>query len=153
MGYFLLLVVLLGLDQWTKHLIKVSFDLGQTMPVIENIFHLTYIHNYGAAFSILLGKQLLLSVIGTVAILAILVYIWVERKRSHPFILTALTFIAGGGLGNLCDRLSQGYVVDFLDFRVFPIFNVADIFVTVGSVFIFIYLFFIEPKSGRKSWN
>lgn len=152
MAYFLLAIVLLALDQGVKYIVKINLEMGHTIPIIENVFHLTHIRNYGAAFSILQGKQLFLSTISIIAIVGILIFIWLERKKAHPLILMALTFILGGGLGNLLDRLLLGYVVDFIDFRVFPIFNMADVFVTCGSVLLIIYLFVADPErhKGKK---
>ena len=77
-----------------------------------------------------------------------MVYIFVKRHTAHPALLVSLAFIAGGGLGNVIDRALFGYVVDYLDFRVFPVFNIADIFVCAGCALLVIYIIFID---GRKA--
>lgn len=146
MHYFLLVVVIIALDQFTKYLIQSNMDLNQTVPVIDGIFHITYIHNYGAAFSILQGQQIFFILVTGVAVLLILLYLNLKRKSGHPCLLLSLACIAGGGIGNLINRITNGYVVDFLDFRVWPIFNVADISVTCGCGLLIIYMFFLEKR-------
>ena len=78
-------------------------------------------------------------------------YVLKNRKTASRFLLFSLTAIAGGGIGNMIDRIRLGYVVDFLDLRIWPIFNVADIGVTVGSILLVIYFFVIEPKNKKET--
>ena len=150
MIFFLIIFVLIAADQISKGFIVARISVNQTIPVIEDIFHITYIRNFGAAFSILQGKQLLLIIVTFIALMAILLYLAIKRKRDHWLLSLSLSFIAGGGFGNLIDRIRLGYVVDFFDFRVFPVFNVADICVCTGCGLLILYLFFIEPKIGKK---
>lgn len=127
--------------------------LHESIPVINHVFHITYIQNTGAAFSLMEGFRLLLILLPAVLILAAMVYMFVKRKTSHPMLLLSLAFICGGGLGNVIDRAVLGYVVDYLDFRVFPIFNVADIFVCLGCGLLVIYLLFLDGKASEKNKN
>ncbi|MBS3131376.1 signal peptidase II [Candidatus Woesearchaeota archaeon] len=119
------------LDQFTKYLIANSLSLGDSIPVIKNIFHITLIHNTGAAFGILKDSNILLSSVSIAVTLFIFYYIKTQKKIEKIH-MVLLGFILGGTLGNLIDRLFMGYVVDFLDFRIWPVFNVADSFITVG---------------------
>ena len=82
-------------------------------------------------------------------ILVGLVYIFKHRSDRRRILLIAIALIVGGGIGNLIDRISLGYVVDFFDFRVFPIFNIADIFVTIGCALLCVYVLFIDGKKRR----
>ena len=88
-----------------------------------------------------------------IVILAALIYIFKKRKEAHPLLLLSLAFVAGGGLGNVVDRAVLGYVVDYFDFRVFPIFNIADIFVCVGCGLLVIYMLFIDGKGLKEEKN
>lgn len=144
--YFIFIAIIVVLDQLVKYLIQANLDLNQTIPIINGFFHITYIQNTGAAFSILQNQTLLLIFLPLTITLIVLFYITKKRKTEHWVLLLSMTLIAAGGIGNLIDRIAYGFVVDFLDFRVFPIFNVADISVSVGCGLLVIYMFVIEPK-------
>ncbi len=153
MYYYLIIAVILVLDQAVKKAVTANMRLNESIPVFEEFFHITYIRNTGAAFSLMEGFRTFLILLPLVLILAAMVYIFVKRHTAHPALLVSLAFIAGGGLGNVIDRALFGYVVDYLDFRVFPVFNIADIFVCAGCALlviyiIFIYIIFID---GRKA--
>ncbi len=146
MVYAVIFALLLGLDQVVKHVVKTSMELYESIPVIQNIFHITYVQNTGAAFSILQGKQLFL--IGLSILVFIILLVVLIKNKKHSVILNlSLTMILAGGIGNLIDRLFYGYVIDLFDFRVFPVFNVADSAISVGVVLLAVYLIFLE---GRK---
>lgn len=148
--YFIIIAVVVALDQWTKYLIQVNLELNQTIPMIDGIFHITYIHNTGAAFSLFQDKTGFLIAMQLTVIAIVLVYLVKKRKKEHGLLLISLALIAAGGMGNLIDRAVNGYVVDFLDLRVWPIFNVADISVCVGCGLLVLYVFLVEPKRARK---
>lgn len=120
--------------------------LYESIPVIQDVFHITYIHNTGAAFSIMAGQISLLILLPLFMIIAAVVFMFVMRKKGHPMLMTSVALIAGGGVGNLIDRMMLGYVVDYLDFRVFPIFNLADIAVCVGCGLLILYVLFFDGK-------
>jgi len=131
------LIVLI--DQLTKFLIKLNFQLNDSLPIIKNIFHLTYINNFGAGFGILQQQKWILIFI-SLAVIGIIFY-YLDRIKEKELLLQVLVgFILGGTIGNLIDRLYCGYVTDFLDFQIWPIFNFADSFVTIGVVGLVIYL-------------
>lgn len=123
-----------------------------TLPLIDGVFHLTYVENRGAAFGILDGKGVFLIILTTIVLLALIVLLLLNKLR-HPLLLTALALFLGGGFGNLIDRVFRHYVVDFLDFRLinFAVFNFADCCVVVGTILLFIYvLFFMDKKETVK---
>lgn len=148
--YLILIAIVVVFDQITKRLILTSMDVNNSIAIIDGIFHITYIQNRGAAFSILQEKTSFLIIMQIIVILVIAVYIIKKRKSEGKVLLTGLSLIMAGGFGNLADRLVYGYVVDFLDFRVWPIFNVADISVCVGCGLLVLYVFILEPKNKKK---
>lgn len=89
---------------------------------------------------------LVLGMFAGIVVLGLLVFVFLKRKTASPLLLISLVMIASGGMGNVIDRLARGYVVDFFDFRVFPVFNVADIFVTLGCALILFYTIFTDDK-------
>ena len=151
--YYIAILALIALDWVTKYWVQTSMALNDTIPVIDGIFHITYIHNYGAAFSMLQGKQAFLLLVTGVAMAAILVFLVAAQKKKalSPLGLWALTLVLGGGLGNFIDRIRLGYVVDFLDFRVWPIFNVADIAVCCGGGLLIFYVLIWEPRLEKRA--
>ena len=133
-AFFIVLI-----DQLAKFLIKINFQLNESIPIIKNIFHLTYINNFGAGFGILQQQKWILIFI-SIMVIGIVFY-YLDRIKEKEILLQVLVgFILGGTIGNLIDRLYYGYVIDFLDFRIWPIFNFADAFVTVGVIGLVIYL-------------
>jgi signal peptidase II len=148
--YFIIIAAVVVLDQLAKYLIRTDLVLNSSIPLVDGIFHITYIHNYGAAFSIFQNKTGFLISMQLIVIAAVLVYLVIRQKKEHWCLLLSLSLIAAGGIGNLIDRAANGYVVDFLDFRIWPIFNVADISVCVGCGLLVLYMFFIEPKRNRN---
>ncbi len=150
MFYFFIIIAVVILDQILKNLTVNSMSLYESIPVIQDVFHITYIHNTGAAFSIMEGKISILILLPMVMIIAALVFMIIMRKKGHPVMMTSVALIAGGGIGNLIDRIAVGYVVDYLDFRVFPIFNLADIAVCVGCGLLIIYVLFIDGKQKNE---
>lgn len=103
-------------------------------------FHLTYVENTGAAFGMLQNGNFLLTLL-MLGIIAYIIISWREFCSYGPLVKWGAVFILAGALGNLYDRIMLGFVVDFLDFRVWPVFNVADSFITVGGCMFFISLF------------
>ncbi len=132
MVYYFIAVLVIMLDRLVKHLVVAGMYPGESLPVIEDIFHLTYVQNEGAAFSMWQGQWLVLIAFPVVVTGVGLVLMFLKRKTWNKLLLLSIAFICAGGIGNLIDRISIGYVVDIFDFRVFPVFNVADIFICVG---------------------
>ena len=124
------------LDQLTKKLVAGSFALGQTKPLIPWLVQLTYWHNYGAAWGMLANHRWVFMVISTIAIAAMVGYLFFRKTESMLLSDISLSLIISGGIGNMIDRVFLGYVVDFIDIEPlfsFPIFNGADSFVCVGA--------------------
>lgn len=142
-----LAAVVFILDQFTKNLILHNFQLGDQLPVVP-FFNLVLAHNYGAAFSFLAQEggwqRWFFTAIAVAA--SVMILIWLYRlPRSDKWMAIALTLILGGALGNLFDRVTLGYVVDFLDFYYgnyhYPAFNVADSAITVGAGMVILDIF------------
>ena len=139
MQYILMLLFCAGavaLDQWTKFLVVDMIPLYGHVDAIPGLFHLTYVQNTGAAFSLFEGMQWLFALI---FLAFTVVIIWDFAKKSMPFSdfeRWCIIAIYAGGLGNMIDRLRLGYVVDMIevDFIRFPVFNVADCFITCGCI-------------------
>ncbi len=146
MIYYLIIAAIIVSDRIVKLLVSSNLAVGETIPLIENVFHITYVQNRGAAFSMWEQQWLILVVMPAVVMLAGMILLYVRRKTWNRFYLQSISFICGGGLGNLIDRTVQGYVVDMFDFRVFPVFNIADIFICAGCGLLLLYIIFIERK-------
>lgn len=129
-------MILTAVDQITKYLAVTYLKDGGPIPVIQNVFELQYLENRGSAFGLMQNRQVFL-IISTLLIAGVFVWLFCRlpvRGRMFP-LSTICVLIIAGAVGNLVDRLMHGYVVDFLYFKLidFPIFNVADIYVTVSA--------------------
>ena len=134
--YFLIpFLVLLIADQAVKHLIRTTMVQGQSIPIIENIFHITYIENPGAAFGILANQRMLFLIL-TAVIVGVMIYLYCSLSNKKSLTAISLGIVVSGAIGNFIDRFMQGTVTDFLDFRIWPIFNIADIAICVGLALI-----------------
>ncbi len=143
-------LILIFFDQWTKRLAVTHLKGKPAFVIIEGVFELFYSENRGAAFSILQGKQGFLFLI-TLAVLVFTVYALIKMPVSRRFLplTVCLNMLASGAIGNMVDRVSNGYVVDFLYFSLidFPIFNVADIYVTTSAAaFLILMLWFYKEE-------
>lgn len=141
-------VVLIALDQLSKLWIVNHIPLNTIHKFLPGIFSLTYLRNYGAAFSILQNQQWFFTVI-TFAVVGAACYYFIKNLQGNFWLLVGLLLIISGGLGNFIDRVRLGYVVDMvhLDFMNFAIFNVADSYLTVGVIILFITLW-KEEENG-----
>ena len=141
----LLFGLLLALDQWTKGLAAAKLQGQEPFVILNGIFELQYSENMGAAFGLLEGHHILFMAVAALVFAAVLYLLWTlpADKRYLPLIF-CMTVIAAGAAGNLIDRMTQGYVVDFFYFKLidFPIFNVADCYVTGATGLLFVLLFF-----------
>lgn len=130
-------IILLCIDQISKLLVVNLLTKTDSMTIIKNFFYLTYINNDGAAFSILVGKRIFLILIAVLVIVMLIRYIK-KNNIQNKLELVSISLIIGGSLGNLMDRVIRGYVIDFLDFKIFnynfPIFNLADTFIVIGVI-------------------
>lgn len=137
MRYWVILIIALVLDQGSKWLAETRLSQVETVPLIKGVFHLTYTQNTGAAFSILRNQQMLLILVTSAVML--MLGLWLIRLIPVPgneALKLSLTFILAGGIGNLIDRVRLNYVIDLFDFRLinYPIFNVADCLIVIGTI-------------------
>ncbi len=145
-AYFLVTLLILVLDQWTKGLIARALDVHQSRTVIRGLFDLTYVRNTGAAFGLFasVDSSVKAVLLNTVAVLVFLVVSAYALRSSHKSVRLQVGFalILGGAVGNLLDRVRFGYVVDFLDFGIsghhWPAFNVADSAICIGVGLLFL---------------
>ncbi len=146
-----LVCLIIGSDQLVKYLIRSNFKEGETLPVIQDVFHITYVRNWGAAFSMFQNQPLVTILIPVVFMVLCAVFLVYGKKKGFDRMeMTAVAMIFAGGTSNLIDRTVVGYVTDMFDFRVFPVFNVADIAVTLGCALLFVYVLFFEGKRGKN---
>lgn len=131
-GFYAILIVLS--DQLTKYIALKKLLPGESIPVIKSIFHLTLVFNKGGAFGVLMNATAFFIFISVLVIAAILIFLL--RKKPEYTVTLALVFIMAGALSNLIDRLRFGCVVDFIDFRVWPVFNIADSAITIGTCWV-----------------
>ena len=131
MWLFVLPLAVVILDQFSKYIVVEKMALGESIPIIEEVFHLTYILNPGAAFGMFAYNRLFFIAI---AVVVIGIIIWARREiLASPWEVKAgCGLFLGGAIGNLIDRARQGLVIDFFDFRIWPVFNIADIAICIG---------------------
>ena len=149
------IVVTVFLDQLTKYLTVLHLKPIDTLPIIEDVFHLTYVENTGAAFGMMKDARWVFMITSTVAIVGILGYMihryYVKKEKLHWAEALSLSLIVGGGIGNMIDRTMLGYVVDMIDCRFinFAVFNVADSFVCIGAGQMILYLIVLTVKEFK----
>ena len=146
------IAVTVFLDQLTKYLTVLHLKPIDTYPIIEDVFHLTYVENTGAAFGMMKDARWVFMITSTAAIIGILGYMihryYVKKEKLHWAEALSLSLIVGGGIGNMIDRTMLGYVVDMIDCRFinFAVFNVADSFVCIGAGLMILYLIVLTVK-------
>jgi signal peptidase II len=148
MFYLILFLLVLVADQYTKLAVQQDFFLGQSVPVLAGIFNLTYVQNTGGAFGIMRNSTNLFIVISIVVILFI-IYFLIKEEKKDVYVQVIFSLVLGGAISNLIDRLRLGYVVDFIDFQVWPVFNIADAAITIGMVLLLIRIIF-KKEPGKE---
>ena len=151
--YLFIVVSLVSLDQYTKSIILNYFELYQSKTIIDGFFSLTYVQNFGAGFSIMQNARTTFLIITPICLVG---FTYLFIKSNDKLSKTALLLMISGTIGNFIDRIVRVYVVDFFDFIFFgwdfPIFNVADIFLTVG-VCLYIIALIKEEKDAKIKLN
>ena len=139
------------LDQISKSIVVNGLPLYGEARFIPGVLSFYHTRNTGAAFSMLSDRRWVFMLLSCVAIVAITVMLYFWRSR-HVLLTVSLSMILGGGIGNMIDRIVNGYVTDFfrVDFVDFAVFNVAASFITVGAVLLGVYIIFFEPKVERR---
>ena len=144
-------IICVLIDIITKIIVINTLNLYESIEIINNFFSITYVRNYGAAWSILSGSRFFLIFIGISSLILIYKYFIKDRKINK---LETITYglLLGGIIGNLIDRIVSGYVIDFLDFLIFnynfPVFNMADTFIVIS-----VFLILIDTFRGEKKWK
>lgn len=142
------------LDQIIKIIVMVNMSLYQSINVISNFFRITYVRNNGAAWSLFSGNRLFLIAISLIAILVIYFY-FIKDKKLNKWEFLSYGILLGGIIGNLIDRIIYGYVIDYLDFKIFnynfPVFNIADICIVVSIIIICICMIGGELNARNRN--
>ena len=139
MIYAIIIAAVIVLDRIVKALIRNGFEPGDTVAVLGDFFHITYVQNKGVAFSMLYGHQTAILILTAALLAAVLVFLIGFHRRFPAYFNTGLALVCGGGLSNIIDRKAYGYVVDMLDFGWFPVFNAADVCICVGCGLMLLY--------------
>lgn len=131
---FIFSIIFLLIDQLSKGLINIYMNINESIKIF-NFFYLTYVHNTGAAFSMFEGARWLFIILGIIA-LNIIFILFIKDKELNNFEIVTYSLLLSGIIGNLVDRILYGYVIDFLDFRIFnfAIFNLADSFIVISVI-------------------
>jgi signal peptidase II len=147
---FIIVFSVLFLDQLTKLLATKNILLNQTLPVINNIFHLTLVHNRGAAFGIFKNQALIFILISVIIIFVLYRKLKIMKKARLDITGISFALILAGAIGNLIDRMLFGYVIDFLDFRIWPVFNIADSAITIGAILLGVSILKMDEAQSEK---
>ena len=144
----LIIIGLIGFDQLIKFWALEYLKQVDTIPVIDNVFHLTYVENRGAAFGLFQNNQMIFIIVAFLASIYGIYYL--TKNNTHILCKTGIILIVSGAIGNLIDRVRLGFVVDYFDFRVVweYVFNMADVFVVCGTIILCIYIMFEEKLKG-----
>jgi len=136
---FIISIIIIILDQLTKNWAVNSLKGLKPLIIVPDFFRLVYVENFGAAFGILQNKRWVFIVITFIVIIAIFTFLLRNYYKMNVLMRIGIAMLLGGAIGNFIDRVRHGYVVDFFSFRLFniyeyPVFNVADIFIVVGTI-------------------
>ena len=151
MIYPLIAVIVIVLDQFTKYLVRANMQPGDRIPVIGNWMSIYYVQNTGTAFSMFSGNRFVTVFLTSVLILFCIIFIVSEIRSGHVLTSALFTFVAAGGISNMIDRLTLGFVTDMISCGRFAVFNVADIGVTCGcalTMLVLILTFKDEEKEA-----
>lgn len=146
MAYFILVVMVVFIDQWTKVWAKANLTPGRTYPVVKGWLAVCYMENKGAAYNFLQGRRKILMAIVSLSMAYMTYLFFMNLGQNNVFMDTGFLLILGGALGNYMDRIRLGYVVDFLYVKIKggPVFNFADIFVVSGTLILMYFIAFTD---------
>ena len=149
--YSVIILVGIFLDQLTKLLTANLMDLYESIPIIKDVIHITYVQNTGAAFGMMKDSRWLFMIVSTVMIIGLSLYLYLGHAESRLYGIS-IAMIVSGGIGNMIDRIALGYVVDMIDFTLidFAVFNGADSFVCVGAGMLVLALI-LEMKAEARA--
>ena len=151
MVYFAVFLAIVALDIGTKLWAIDALKGAPSVRLWDGVFHLTYVENQGAAFGVFKDGRVFF-IVATILVLVVIAIMARKYKAKSKILDFGLTIVAAGAVGNLLDRILRGFVVDFLDFCLidFPVFNVADIAVCTGAVFVSVFIIFFEDTLKEK---
>lgn len=139
----ILAVAVVIADQILKYLVSANMSIGESFPLIPKILNVYYITNSGASFGILKDHRWIFMTVSSITIILIsILFIYIIKTKKYPLLQIAIALLLGGAIGNMIDRVANGFVVDFLEFAFvnFAIFNLADTCITIGSAVLCIYI-------------
>jgi len=135
----LIVLGIIFLDRATKIFFSHLLSVGESLPIIRNFLHMTLVHNTGIAFGLFRDQGIVFIIIPIIAVFLLIYNISYYQRHREEISWTyclAFSLILGGAIGNLIDRVYYGYVIDFIDFQIWPVFNIADSAITIGAVMI-----------------
>lgn len=152
MQYIILIAVAVAADQALKLLVVSRIGMPGEVSVIDGFFYINVIPNDGIALGMLADHQKIVIVFTALIMAALAAFVFVRRRKEKPVLLLLLTAIVAGGVGNLIDRIRLGYVIDYIDFRIWPyIFNFADICIVLGCILLVLYVFMDTRRTEKGS--
>jgi signal peptidase II len=140
-------------DRLTKAFFSAVLKVGESLPAIKHVFHFTLVHNTGIAFGLFKDNGFVFFIIPAIAVFLLVYNIYYYHKFGELdwIYIVAFSLILGGAFSNLIDRFMLGYVIDFIDFRIWPVFNIADSAITIGALVILLKCFpLTKSKQGKK---
>ncbi len=146
--YTVIIIVGIIIDQLSKALAEKHLEFFQSFKVITNIFYLQLVHNYGAAYGILQHKKILLLLISFTVL--VVCYLMRQKIATSRYSRLGLSFLFIGTIGNFIDRLFRGYVIDFIDIKIFPVFNFADIAIDFAIIMFVLELILYRDQAKEK---
>jgi signal peptidase II len=147
-SFWLSLAVVVALDQVTKRVVSTTFAPGESRIIVPHLLWFTYVQNHAGAFG-MFGSNAALLIVLAVAVLGMFWFSFRDSATRSRLVRIAFGAIAGGAIGNIADRLHYGYVVDFIDLRWWPVFNVADSCITIGVALLILATFSRERALAR----
>ncbi|MFC1807829.1 signal peptidase II [Candidatus Omnitrophota bacterium] len=150
MSILFFVILLVSLDQISKVLIFKNISLGSSIPILKNILHITPTLNTGIAFGLFQGDNNLILIALSSATIAFIIYLLFTKTTGHRLFSLSLYLILSGAIGNLIDRIFYGHVLDFIDLRVWPVFNIADSCITIGACLVIIHIITRRSKATTK---
>lgn len=136
-------------DRVSKIFFSKMLSLGESLPIIKNLIHMTLVHNTGIAFGLFKDQGIVFIIIPIIAVVLLIFNIFYYKNTDDDLSRTYIigfSLILGGAIGNLIDRINYGYVIDFIDFRIWPVFNIADSAITIGAILIAIKCVLLSSK-------
>lgn len=146
--YYIVIAALIAVDQVIKKAVTGSFDVHESISLTGDFFNITYIKNSGVAFSMFEGAGTILVMIPLAASLAAIVFIIRRNGKTSKVLMWGLSLIAGGGIGNIIDHITYGYVIDYVSIGKFAVFNFADVCVCIGCALLASYVLFVYERVG-----